>query len=82
MRFILICAAGVAIGIVVSKLSGAAFALAVGAIIVAVGFREGVAGLRRERNGSRSGESARELGEDGQVGMQADPIPATDAKRQ
>jgi hypothetical protein len=30
--------------------------------------------LRRERHGSRSGERARQLGEDRQIGVQPDPV--------
>jgi hypothetical protein len=37
--------------------------------------------LSRERNCSRSTERAGELGEDGQVGMEPNPIQAMDAER-
>ena len=36
----------------------------------------------RERDGSRSGESEGELGEDRQVSVKLDPIQTTDAERQ
>ena len=38
-------------------------------------------GLRRERYGSRSTERAGELGEDRQVGVKPNPVPATDPER-
>jgi len=44
--------------------------------------REGSSGdLRRERHGSPSGERARELGQDRQVGVQLDALKSAHAKR-
>jgi len=44
--------------------------------------REGSSGdLRRERHGSPSGERARELGQDRQVGVQLDALKSARAKR-
>jgi hypothetical protein len=40
-----------------------------------------VRGLRRERNGERSGESGCERGEDAEVGVKLDTLKATHAKR-
>ena len=37
--------------------------------------------VRGEPDGSRPTERARELGEDGQVGVQPDPLDATDTQR-
>jgi hypothetical protein len=37
-------------------------------------------GLRREGHGSRSGESAGELGEDGQVGVKLNTLDASDSQ--
>lgn len=58
---------------------GVALAL-IGAVVLAV--NGGFYLLRRQRNRSRSGESAGQLREDGQVGMEPNPIKPTDAKRQ
>jgi hypothetical protein len=38
--------------------------------------------LRRKRDAARSTERAGEFGEDRQIGVQPDPIPATDAQRE
>ncbi len=38
-------------------------------------------GLRRERNGSRSGESLRELGKDAEVGVKRDALKSAHPKR-
>ena len=38
-------------------------------------------GLRRERDGSRSGECRGKRGEDAEVGVKCDPLKTTDAER-
>jgi hypothetical protein len=41
----------------------------------------GLRSLRRERNGSRSGESVRERGEDAELSVKLHALKATDAER-
>jgi hypothetical protein len=57
------------------------FALVLAAVIAFRLLWSALGRLRRDGSSTRSGEGARELDEDGQVGMERDPIQPTDAKR-